>query len=104
MPGDIRWTFEGLYSKTLNDILYKNLAYEESGNTISEKYGLSFDDRPIYQKVTTEGASTYTNIYELSNTNKGYSYNLSAKVEKSFVFGLDFMAASSYTHSNSFNS
>ena len=104
MPGDIRWTFEGLYSKTLNDILYKNLAYEESGNTISEKYGLSFDDRPIYQKVTTEGASTYTNIYELSNTNKGYSYNLSAKVEKSFVFGLDFMAAYSYTQSKSLNS
>ena len=102
--GDIKWTLEGLYSKTLNDILYKNLAFEESGVKLSEKHDLSFDDRPVYQKVTTEGSSIYTNIYELSNTNKGYSYSLSARAEKSFAFGIDFMAAYTYTQSKSLNS
>ena len=103
--GDIRWTLEGLYSKTMNDILYKNLAFEESGKYLAgDDADLAFDNRPLYKKVTTEGASTYTNIYELSNTSKGYSYNLSARAEKSFAFGLDLMASYSYTQSKSLNS
>lgn len=30
----IDWTAEGIYSKTLNDILYKNLAYDMTGKTL----------------------------------------------------------------------
>lgn len=32
----IEWTAEGIFSKSLNDVYYKNLAYEESGKTLSQ--------------------------------------------------------------------
>lgn len=47
----IDWTAEAIYSKTLNDILYKNLAQEQSGQTFSQKYGYEWDNRPLYQSV-----------------------------------------------------
>ena len=104
LPGDIKWTVEGLYSKTMNDIVYKNLAYEKTDETLSSKHDLSFDNRPLFQKITDDGVGAYSNIYELSNTNKGYSYNFSTRLEKSFAFGLDLMASYSYTQSKSVNS
>jgi hypothetical protein len=39
----------------------------------------------------------------LSNTNKGYTYSVSAKLEKSFEFGLNLMAAYTYGHAYSVN-
>ena len=104
LPGDVRWTVEGIYSKTLNDIVYQNLSYDLADQKLNDKYDLSFDNRPIYSKLTTDGAGDYSNIYKLSNTSKGYSYNLSTRLEKSFACGLDFMASYSYTQSKSLNS
>ena len=101
--GGIDWTAEAVYSKTLNDILYQNLAYDQNGKTLGETVSaLSFDQRPMFQRVTT--GTDYSLIYALSNTNKGYSYNLSLKGEKKFNFGLELMASYAYTRSKSLNS
>lgn len=100
--GGINWTAEAIYSKTLNDILYQNLAYEMNGKTLGEVYpNLSFDQRPMFSKVA--GADTYSGIYALSNTSNGYTYNLSLKAEKKFDFGLDLMASYTYTQSKTQN-
>jgi hypothetical protein len=99
----IDWTAEAIYSKTLNDILYQELAYDPNGKTVAQTYpSLSFDQRPMFENVT--GGSAYSHIYALSNTNKGYSYNLSLKGEKKLDIGLDLMASYTFTRSKSVNS
>lgn len=98
----INWTAEAIYSKTLNDILYKNLAYEETGQTFGQKYtDLAWDNRPLLSKVTT--GTAFNNVYGLYNTSKGYTVNLSLKAEKHFDFGLDLMASYTWTTSKSVN-
>ena len=54
---------------------------------------------PVYGAKTSD----YSTIVSLGNTNKGYSYSLSAKVDKHFDFGLDLMAAYTYGHSYTCN-
>lgn len=96
--GGINWIIEAIYSKTLNDIAYQNLAVDLTGKTLGETVpGLSFDNRPMLGKI--DGAEPYSGIYVLSNTTKGYTYNLSLTGEKKFGFGLNVMA--SYTYMNS---
>ena len=98
----IDWTAEAIYSKTLNDIYYKNLAIEETGRTFGQETGYTWDNRPIFEQ-TTKG-TPYAYVYGLYNTNKGYTVNLSLKAEKHFNFGLDLMASYTWTRSMSVNS
>ena len=98
----IDWTAEGIFSKSLNDVYYKNIAYEETGSTLSQTTNLTWDNRPVYQKVSD--AKTFTNIYAMCNTNKGYSYSLSLQGQKHFDFGLDLSASYTFTHSESVSS
>lgn len=90
-PLGIKWTLEGIYSKTLNDIIVKKLNIEETGQTYGQARGLSFDSRPMFSTM-----SGTANIYMLDNVSEGYSYNVSLKAEKSFDFGLDLMASYTY--------
>ena len=98
----IDWTAEAIFSKTLNDIYYKNLAYEESGKTVGQELGLPWESRPSYQKV--KSASKYSGIYAMYNTSKGYSYNLSLQGTKRFAFGLDLSASYTFTQSKAVSS
>lgn len=98
----IDWTAEGIFSKSLNDVYYKNIAYEETGKTLSQESYLTWDNRPMYQKVAD--ASKFTNIYAMHNTSKGYSYSLSLAATKRFNFGLDLSASYTFTHSESVSS
>lgn len=93
----IDWTAEAIYSKTLNDVVYSNIAYEETGKTLGQVTPYYWDNRPMFTRVTT--GTPYSNIYMLDNTSRGYTYNLSLKGEKHFDFGLDLMASYTYTKS-----
>ena len=97
----IDWTVEGIFTKTLSDIAYTNKAYDLDGtNTVASKYAsLSFDNRPMFKRITS--GSPYANIYELYSTNKGYGYNLMVSAAKSFAFGLDVNASYTYSQSKS---
>lgn len=103
----IDFTLEGVFSKNLNDIYYKDLTRTEAGKTLGETYeSLAFDNRPLFQKVTsTEDANLkkFANVYMLDNTSKGYSYNLSLSAVKRFDFGLDLAASYTYSRSKSVN-
>lgn len=88
----IKATVEGLYSKTLNNILYNNINYQPTG-TLNN----GGDNRPTYEKQD----KNFTQIMYLTNTNKGYTYNISAKLEKNFDFGLSTMVAYTYGQSKS---
>ena len=98
----IDWTAEAIYSKTLNDIYYKNLSIEETGKTFGQETGYEWDNRPMF--TTTTKGTPYAYVYGLYNTNKGYTVNLSLKAEKHFIFGLDLMASYTWTRSMSVNS
>ncbi|MBP5374662.1 MAG: TonB-dependent receptor [Bacteroidales bacterium] len=100
----IDWTVEGIFSKNINDVQYKQLAYDlvadQTKSTLGKVYpDLSFDDRPMFERVT--GGSAFANIYYLTNTNKGYSYNLMAQARKHFGFGLDLDASYTFSQAKS---
>ncbi len=95
----IDWTVEGIYSKTLNDMMIENLKIEGTGKTWAEQYGVTGDNRPMFTTVS-DAANT---ILYLRNVSKGYSYNISVKAEKSFDFGLDVMASYTYGKSKTIN-
>lgn len=86
-------TLEGLYSKTLNNILYKNINYAQDGTL--DNMG---DNRPVYK---VQDADHFTQIMYLTNTSKGYTTHLTAKLEKDFDFGLNAMIAYTYGHAKS---
>jgi hypothetical protein len=99
----INWTAEAIYSKILNDILYQNLARGANGRTVADAYpSLSYDKRPMLEAVTA--GTPFSQVFALSNTSEGYSYNLSLQGTKKFDFGLDLTASYAYTQSKSMNS
>ena len=59
----------------MNDILYENLAYEQTGRTFGEVYGSAGvpveDNRPLFSKVTA--GSPYTNVYSLATPQRVHS-------------------------------
>lgn len=92
LPFGITGTLEGIYSKAINDVKFKNVNLEQVGTTI---YG-----RPLYGDVflnTRFGnasgnpariSSDFTNAILLENTNKGYNYSITAQLQKQFDSGL----------------
>lgn len=95
LPFGIRGTLEGLYSKTLNNILYENINYHWKGETLNN----GGDDRPVYEKQDNH----FTQVMLLKNTSKGYTFNITTKLEKSFDFGLNAMIAYTYGQAKSLN-
>lgn len=101
LPLGIKTTLEALYSKNINSIHYQNLCLEQAG-TLNN----GADNRPTYSLANNSATNApytkdYTSIMYLSNSNKGYSVNASAKVEKDFYFGLNLMAYYTYSRSMS---
>jgi len=101
LPGDVKVTLEGLYSKTLNNVWWENLALTD---TLGKKvYAVSADVENSAATYWSRNTGSYYAIINLKNTNKGYTYALSAKLEKTFDYGLDLMASYTYGHAFSVN-
>ncbi len=92
----LRASVEGVYTKTLNNLVYYNVnsdpevAFTWTGN--------GGDDRKVY--VNRNIDNTYSAVYYAENTSEGYSYNVTANLEKNFDFGLTAMIA--YTYGDSY--
>ena len=91
LPGGIDATLEGLYTKTINNILYTNI---NSDPTVEFTWTGSPDNRQVF--VNSSIDPTYSAVYLASNTSEGYTYNLSASLAKNFDIGLRAMLAYSY--------
>jgi hypothetical protein len=103
LPGDIVATLEGIYSKTLNDIYYKDLNLAAPIGRLAGP-----DQRPVYDPGNS-GANRridqrYTNVYLLDNTSRGYRYNATFQLQKRFAGGLNTTAAYTYGEAKEINS
>jgi len=96
LPWGLVGTFEAVYSKTVKDILYKDLNLGTSQYTLDLGNGVT---RPFYNGAKLD--PKYTNIVYLTNTNKGYAYTIYGKLEKQFSEG--WMGSLSYSLGHSYN-
>lgn len=106
LPGGIIGTLEGIYSSTVNNVLYQNANLKAPIGTLPTVATGGADNRPLYNYPVAAGKvnSTFTNAIVLNNTNKGSSYNLTAQLQKNFMFGLSGMFAYTYGKSRDVNS
>ncbi len=92
LPGGISATLEGVYTKTLNNIVYTNV---NSDPTVDFNWtNTGGDDRPVFPRDDIAGPYG-AGIYVGHNTSEGYTYTLTAALAKQFDFGLS--ANLSYT-------
>jgi hypothetical protein len=106
LPGGVFATVEGIYSKTVNNILYNNLNLRPAAGTINASLTNGADSRPLYAYPTNAGKvnTTFTNVYYLTNSNKGETYTLTGQLSKAFDFGLSVSGAYTYGKSTDVNS
>ena len=92
LPGGLLATVEFIYTKTINNVLWKDVNLKPAwGNATGTP-----DDRPLYKTYKNGIESEYGQIMLGDNTNKGYTYNITAQLSKQFDFGL--FASLAYTY------
>jgi len=107
LPYGITATLEGIYSKSINAVTYRNI---NLGQTGSSAYG-----RPLYGDIyynsffgTASGNpnrldNRFTNALVLDNTDKGYNYSITAELNKRFDWGLRANLSYTYNRAESVN-
>ena len=91
LPMGFIGTVEFMYSKTVNDMIYKKLNIKPQVGTISG-VGSGVDDRPLYGGTDSKGGNFY-DVLDLYNTSDGYTYNLVFQLQKNVARGLSINAA-----------
>lgn len=92
-------TLEGLYSNSINEVVFENINLEQTGESA---FG-----RPFYGDPSTFGSNRnlvddrFTNALLLKNTNKGYEYSLTAQLQRRVAEGLS--GSFSYTYNRAKN-
>ena len=94
MPWGLDGTFEMTFTKTLNNIRIKNVNLKPSTGNLS-----GADNRPTFD-FSDKVDPTYTNIPLVSNTNDGYTFNITGQVSKQ-VENTAFSLAYSFTRATS---
>jgi hypothetical protein len=110
LPGDLIFTLEGTYSKDLNAVYYKNLnlneehGYELEGMDNRQRYTTattasipSSNTSNKYYAGTTIQNPNLTSAILMANSNKGYSYTITARVQKTFG---NLFASVAYTYAD----
>lgn len=90
LPWGLIGTIEGLYTKTLNNVNYYNInvSPDPAGNLPGA------DNRPIYDDTSID--PDYTRVMLGTNTNEGYTYNITLQLQRPFSNGLMLSAAYNY--------
>jgi hypothetical protein len=105
LPADFKFTVEGIYTKTLNNIVYQNINLKIPTATLNGAGNRAYYTGNILNTTRDRITTDYSDIYLASNTDKGYSYNLTGQLSKSGVINedveYDFMAAYTYGRSTS---
>ena len=97
LPGGLRASVEGLYTKVLQDVKFQqinltdNYTYLAAGPTQTPRYAGTDDDLRLNSGIS--------NFFLLTNTQQGYRYQLTGSLAKGFGTVLD--AAVAYTYGQS---
>ncbi len=102
LPFGFVGTVEFLYSRTMNDMLYRKINIAAQTGTVAP-LGSGIDGRPVYGG-TNSGGSNFFDILEIYNTSAGYQYNLSFQVQRNVARGLSVNAAYTYGSAKDKNS
>ncbi len=90
-------TLELIYSKTINNMLYYNV----NESPAPEFYLTGADNRPFYSSARID--NSYTRVMLGTNTSEGYSYNITAQLQKPFSNGLTASIAYTFGRSMALN-
>lgn len=94
LPNQFFLTLEGVYSKTLQGILFQSLNLKP----ITERYE-GADSREFYSSEDRKINPNFTNVFLLTNTDKGHQYQLSASIRKQINKQFNLFAAYTYGES-----
>ncbi len=101
LPWGIIGTIEGAYTKDINAIYHQNLVISNSYTTLPGSEGqiryTSSNITPLNGATLSAANPKITGLYYMTNSSKGYSYFVTAQLQKSFSNGL--YANIAYTHS-----
>ena len=95
-----KFTLEGIYAKSINDISIRNIVAADNGAKLYAVNSSMSTGNNTTVFYDSSAKKSFSSVYLLENEKRGYSYNLSAMVEKQFMFGLQL--AASYTFSQSY--
>lgn len=86
LPADINATFEAMYSKTINNVVYQDINLVDPVGVVDPVYNNGADRRIAYGASSTARRKnpSITNAILVSNTNKGYSYNVTVQLSKTW--------------------
>ncbi len=105
LPFGIVGTIEGIYSHSINDVLYQDINLVPTGQT------LAFDGRPLfgtpvagknYWNVNKVDGKDFTNVVYMTNSNKPYEYDLTASLQRQFGDGIASMLSNGSLHDQLF--
>ncbi len=99
LPWGMVLTLEALYTKNINNVLVFNANLLPPNQRLDSPIE-GGDNRPIFVYDDARIDPDYSAVHVLRNADRGYSYNLTAQVQKPFDNGLDFNVA--YTYGRSF--
>jgi hypothetical protein len=100
LPWDLVGTFEGIFTKVINNVNYFNVNLEPSTTRMT---GNGNDDRLLYSGYGSKIESEYDHIMVGTNTNEGYTYNLTLQVQKPYFKGFTGSLAYTFGRAKSIN-
>ncbi|MBO4466258.1 MAG: TonB-dependent receptor [Bacteroidales bacterium] len=92
-------TLDGIFSKGFNNIYFRNVALESTEKVYGASAAVAASNPASVAPYYHTKSGDFKTIVALGNTNQGYSYSASAKVEKTFDWGLYLMGSYTYGHS-----
>jgi hypothetical protein len=96
LPGDYKLTLEGMYTKTINDVIFQQINLKDSVRYNPDDVN---HQQPVYLSGGPTGQradNNFSSVYLITNTHQGYRYSLTAQLSKQYKFGLNFSAAYNY--------
>ncbi|HUI63696.1 MAG TPA: carboxypeptidase regulatory-like domain-containing protein [Bacteroidota bacterium] len=110
LPLDLVGTLELVYSQTVNDVTYADI----NQNPLDPVDSLAWDGAPLMGHRPTKAGSTtwtvnktsaaFTNVLLMKNTSDGYSWNITAQIQRPLTKGLFGSIAYTYGHAMDHNS
>lgn len=82
LPWGLLATVEALFTKNINNAMYRNLNISENGES---QVTIAGTKRPYWSTIATNPA--YSQVIEIGNTSKGFSTSFTAQIQKMYSAG-----------------